>query len=165
MMRKRLKIAMLCILASVANCSENAVEKAIEAQALADGIALEIKENGSGVSMTAEKDGASVSFGEDVTLPDSFPADVKIYPGLVLTMASTVAEREMFSVLGTTSDAFKKVVDFYVQMAQKNEWNKQTSIEQAAMNMLGYTKEERMLNVVIMNQGEMVSVQITTAKN
>lgn len=166
--------------------AEKIVEKTIEKQAAKDGqkvkvdlskgeMTVESKGAGEGGesfkmstkdnSTSVEKsDGSKMVMGEAAAVPANFPKDVPLYEGMKLTMVAFDAPQEMFSISATTPDSVAKVADFYKEKAKANGWAEEVSIAQGGDQMytLGYSKEKRNLNVMVMKTDEGTGIQITT---
>jgi hypothetical protein len=153
--------------------AEEAAEQAIEAQLGAEGgqANLEINEDDGSVSMTVsggEGGDISIATGDKAEVPADFPSDVPQYPGLDIQSATAMQVNEAFMLQGTTDDAVDAVLQHLKTEAEKQGWTETTSFNQQAdgqsLQMLGFSKDDRSLNYMIMVQDGKTNVSITTAK-
>lgn len=164
MQRKVVSVMVLAgLVVLIAGCgkkaSETATEKAMESAMKAQGQDANVNVDSNTVQIST-KEGA-MSFGEGTKLPDNWPDDVPVYKGLKLV--SSVASGDGFSIQGTTPDAQDKVAAYYKEQAEKGGWTEDTTMTQAQMVMLSYTKENRGLNVMISGEDSETSVSINVS--
>ncbi|MCP4642579.1 MAG: hypothetical protein GY851_19195 [bacterium] len=129
-----------------------------------DGEAFSVTTSEDGGSMTMDDGNVSMVAGDNVALPDDFPKDVPLYDGMELGMAMKAAEEGAFTVMATTADAMATVAADLKKQAEAQGWTEQMTMNQAEMNMLGYSKDGRTLQFMIMRDGDKTGIQITTAK-
>ena len=168
--------------------ADKAIEKVIEAQAKKDGKDVDVKMNSADGSMTITstdgkekvdmksgdksftiqtKDGTMVA-GDAAKLPESFPKDVPVYPGAKPTLVSTMAGNETFNVNFDTADTIDKVGAYYKKELTANGWQEQQTMNQAGdrpMQMLNYTKGERMVMVTVTRDGDKTVLSLMVSKN
>lgn len=122
-------------------------------------------ETGDG-TITAEQDGEQVRiegkteegrgyegrFGEDVELPDDFPADVPIYPG-ARVQGTMLAEGNRMVTLAT-SDAAAKVAAFYEERLGASGWEAAARMDMGGSRMLSFQKGERTATVQLFEEAE-----------
>jgi hypothetical protein len=111
------------------------------------GINVDTKSN----TVTVNKDGESVSIGENAKLPDDFPSDVPIYePSDVV--ASLKNGENSYSATLLSSDSISKVTEYYTAELPKNGW--QTSDDTSSLTLENstistYKKDNRTLGVIV----------------
>lgn len=102
-------------------------------------------------TVTVNKDGESVSVGENAKLPDGFPSDVPIYePSDVIASLST--GKDSYSASLVSNDSVTKISEYYTSELSKNGW--QSSEDTASITLQSgsgstYTKGDRTLLVII----------------
>jgi len=168
--------------------ADKTIEKVIETQAKKDGKDVDVKMNSADGSMTITskdgkekvdmksddksfsiqtKDGTMVA-GDAAKLPESFPKDVPVYPGAKPTLVSTMAGNETFTANFDIADTLENVSAYYKKELAANGWKEQQVISQAGdqpMQMLNYTKEERMVMVTVTRDGDKTVLSLMVSKN
>lgn len=116
----------------------------------------------SGTITTA--DGTSeITMGKGAKMPDDFPKDVPVYKNATIQMAGQEAAQGMMTVSMTCPDAFDKVVNFYEEQASAQGWHEQMSMNQGGtMQMLSYSKDDRILNVTVSQTDEGTGIHVNT---
>ena len=95
-----------------------------------------------------------------VELPDDFPSDVAVYPGLRLTFASKLPRGLM--VEGQSQDREEKIVAFYGQRMIEAGWvEEQPAGQPSGMRRLQYRKGGRTATIDLMSLGGPTTVQLT----
>jgi len=168
--------------------AEKAIEKAIESDAKKDGKDVDVKMDMKGGSMSIKsKDGSgnvdmkadgqsftiktqdgTVVSGDAAKLPDTFPKDVPVYPGAKLALVSTATQNEMFNVNMTSTDTIENVASYYKKELAAKGWTETQSMTQGGdqpMQMLNYTKEDRMAMVMASRDGDKTTITLATGKN
>lgn len=111
---------------------------------------------------TFESGSQQVVAGGRVELPAGFPEDVPVAPGTQLQMASADAGEGTFAVTGMTTDSLTEAAAFYDAQAQANGWTLATNVDTGdQMKIRNYEKDGRTFGVVLVNQEERTSVQLT----
>ncbi|HOJ67334.1 MAG TPA: hypothetical protein PKX28_06490 [Candidatus Hydrogenedentes bacterium] len=155
--------------------SEIAAEKAIEAAARAHGqnVKVDLNAGGEGASkvtitdedgtrtvattiregqteMVSEGSGGrqTMRFGERVTIPDSFPRDVPLPPGLVPTAAVYDESGPSWTVQGSLQIKPADVKAFYAEQLPKAGWTSQTTLDTAELISLTFEKDDRVLSIM-----------------
>jgi hypothetical protein len=145
--------------------SDTVAEKAIEKYAEQQGVDLDVdvKDGGQSITWKSEQDGVTAQFGGDVKVPDGFPRDVPVYPGISLQAAS--ATPDGFLIYGQSGDSAQQVADFYVDRMVADGWTKESEASQEnVMRMLTFTKEGRNAAVNVITGDGGTTVQITATK-
>lgn len=168
--------------------SDEAIEKAIESQAKAqgqdvavdlqdgamsfkskdaDGNEVTVNQSGDGVEVTT-KDGSYKTFGDQGgALPEGFPDDIPVFAGAKILTA--MAEDQTFSIQATVPAPLDAVHTFYQTELKAKGWNEINVMSQAGadpMHMLNYKKDKRDVMVVISKNDDKNShLTITTAKD
>jgi hypothetical protein len=172
--------------------AEKAMEQAAEKGLAAEGkkADVDVKRNGDNLSITVkdennQKSTMTMNSSEETTemniagaegnmkmqsgsgakIPENFPKDVPLYPGVTLKMVMEM-EGQGYSVVSSTTDAVSAVSDFYKKSCIEKGWTESMVMAQGADNaMLHYQKDERILMVVIgFAEGE-TTISITVGKN
>ncbi len=101
--------------------------------------------------------------GPDAKIPEAFPKDVPLYPGIKLQMIIE-NENQGYSLMGTTADSMSTVVEFYKKSCAEQGWTETMVMSQGEeMATLNYKKGKRILVMLLsVTEGE-VSMNITTA--
>ncbi len=160
--------------------AEKAVEKMVE-QALSDTgqkVNVKIGKEGDGFSMTVTGDDAEgvseikigqdeqtfslsmqgmdgnvmVAGGEDARIPDTFPKDVPLYPGMKLLLVQSMPEQQGYIIQARSDDSMDKVAAYIKKEVAAQEWKETLAMSQAGdppMQMLGYSKNNRVLHFVL----------------
>lgn len=160
--------------------AEKAVEKMVE-QALSDTgqqVNVQIDKEGAGFSMTVTGDKAgevseikigqdeqtfslsmqgtdgnvTVMGGGDAKIPDTFPKDVPLYPGMKLLVVQSMPEQQGYIIQARSDDSMDKVTAYLKKEAAAQEWKETLAMSQAGdppMQMLGYSKDNRVLHFVL----------------
>ncbi|MCC6143999.1 MAG: hypothetical protein IT368_09350 [Candidatus Hydrogenedentes bacterium] len=144
-------------------------EGAIEAQVAAGDqdvdVEMNTKDDSFSMKVTGEEGGMSITAGEGTKLPENMPKDVPVYPGIQVQMATSVSEKEGIMVQGLSTDAIEKVTAFYKKETADKGWAEAMSMNMAeGQQMLNYTKEGRILNVMLIKQDDGTQISVTTAK-
>lgn len=104
-----------------------------------------------GTISATNKDGESVSIGNDVKLPNGFPSDVPIYEPSDTKAAVTTA-KDSFAITLLTSDSADKVKSFYDSKLASEGWTANDNNSQydfSSGRIASYTKDTRTLGVLI----------------
>jgi len=133
-----------------------------------EGQEVKISADGDSFSM-ATPDGAfrAVS-GKGAKVPDDFPKDVPVYAGAEILMATSMPGDEAFSIQAKTNDPMEKVGAFYKEKLAANGWAEQHTMSQTAgqpMQMITYSKADRMVMVMLTTEDEATHLNLTTGKN
>lgn len=96
--------------------TEKAIEGAIEGEQDAD---IDITDNG--LTFTDEETGDTLSFGEEVELPDGFPSDVPIMDDAAIVASSSSSSRGEHTAT-LTSKNFSKTEKFYTEQLVEEGW-------------------------------------------
>ena len=109
-------------------------------------------------------DGAmNITGGENATIPDSFPKDIPIYPGLILDMVQTMPAQQLFTIVAKSDDAGSKISSWYGTQLKEQGWAEQMNMTQPEMTMMSYTKEKRSLTIMTSVDGEKTAINISTS--
>lgn len=139
---------------------EVAVEKAIESGASQDGQKVDVDIKGDDGSFTMKiggKEGSgSLVVGEGAKLPDDFPKDVTVYPGMKVEMAQSMGTA--FTVSAKSPDTVDKIQQYIKADMTKGGWAEQMSMSQneggTQSHIFTYKKETRMANIIIGSETE-----------
>jgi hypothetical protein len=143
-----------------------------------DGSKATVTQKGDGTEVTVtgpEGETIRVAGSENgVALPEGFPDDVSIYPAAKVTTSAksqaTVNESPVLqnttTVVLTTTDPAKKVLDFYGEKLKANGWNIETTVNSGDGGMVMATKDKRTCSAYIGRSGEQTTITlgVTAAK-
>jgi predicted small secreted protein len=155
---------------SSGSAQDEAVEKAMEAAARAQGEDVDVEFNSeSGAANikvhTADGD-VELSSGEGAKLPEGIPGDVPIFPDMKISFSQRQSQENAYSVIGVTQKPIKEVAAYYKKEAEAQGWTQESSQEmdmgEMQMHNLVYEKEGRGLNVNIMRDKDGTTVQLIT---
>lgn len=119
-----------------------------------------------GMTMTI-KDGdevAHVQSGAGTAIPDAFPKDVPLYPGMKVEMAFNMGD-ENFSVSAATSDNLDQVVEYYKKASADNGWTEVMNMAQGGEEinrMISYEKDNRTFMIAATSEEGQVRIAIST---
>jgi hypothetical protein len=106
--------------------------------------------------------------GQDAKLPDNFPKDIPMYPGVTITFAQTMADNDSFTIQATTPDPLEKVIEFMKKELTTQGWTSNNIIEQTEgeteTSALMYLRENRLLNVLLTVDEGKTNLTINTQK-
>ena len=165
---RRLLLPLLLALTSLAACdnSEEAAEQRLEDYAKQYGLDVDVElDNENGVaSMTMQNpDGeGTLSFGQDVEVPDGFPDDVALYPDLQIFTSNTSSGITM--VQGFSGDAADDVLAFYKERMAAADWTLEETPQNFAVAYLQFTKDSRTATVSVL-PGDRITVSVTIQSN
>lgn len=119
--------------------SEKVTEKAIEG---ATGNKVDINKDG----VTVEgKDGGTATIGEDVKVPDDFPAEVPVYDG---TVKAAFTGDKSWTVSIETADKPQDILDFYQKKLDEGGFAKVSSMTTGDGGLYSAKKGNRTVQVV-----------------
>lgn len=134
---------LLLLALAVSGCgaiAEKATETAIE-----QSTGVKIDKDGEQVTIEGE-DGAVGAVGEDVKLPDDFPADVPVYEGEI---KAVIAGENQWTVSLETPDDAQTVLDFYAEKLAADGWKKEMTANTPDGGMYSASKGERAVSVAV----------------
>lgn len=168
-------------LSGCGKAAEEAAEKALELSASADGEEVDVEIDGESGTMTVASSEGDVTISADAEegsfemtnadgsvaaaagsaakIPDEFPSDVPVYPGLKLD-AVVAMPGEGYSISGTVPDSPEEVRKFYQSETSGKGWNETSSISQEELTSLSYEQGDRTMKVTAMLQGDATDVSI-----
>lgn len=101
---------------------------------------VDVDFNKQGVSFTDPKTGRSFAFGEQVTIPATFPKDIPVYPKATPTSATMTGETS--GLLLVSTDERKTVRDWYATEAIAAGWKKDGVFETADNIVMAFSRAE-----------------------
>lgn len=126
---------------AVTSAAEQATEQLAKQRLGQD---VDVNFTGKGVALKGKKDGQIFAIGEDVAIPEEFPADVPRYPGAKASSVSVSQEKQEAAVLLETGDARKDVRAWLEREAVEAGWNIEgTPYETVDSTILFFLREER----------------------
>ncbi|MBI1182074.1 MAG: hypothetical protein GC201_16135 [Alphaproteobacteria bacterium] len=159
----KLLLPLLIAFMPLAGCgdSEDATEKRLEKYARQHGADVDVdysQEHGvKSVTMKGEDGETKTAFGENVGLPDGFPGDIAVYPGLKIFTSSTMPNG--FLVQGHTGDGVDAVGVFFRDRMTGAGWSLAEQTESPGMHSYSFRKDGRTATVVLV-PGDTTTVQI-----
>lgn len=143
---------------------ERALERAIE-QASNGDVDVDIDRNGNVQFRGEDGESYNMSAGEDVSLPDNWPASVPIVGGAKITYAGSMmgAEGEGgTSVMFTTSQKVSEVSNYYKSELESNGWTIQGVVSTGDGTIISGTKSDtENVAIYIASAGNETSVNIS----
>jgi len=131
--------------------AQTLAEKALEAN-YGKGVDVDIADDGQTVTIQTEQGTLKQSSGDNVALPDGFPADVTLPDDYKLTSVMTMgpATSVVMQSPGSLSDVYAKI-----KAGQADQgWKETLSMQGADGSMLGFEKGDRSLLVNLGNSEE-----------
>ncbi|MFA6504143.1 MAG: hypothetical protein WCT54_04425 [Patescibacteria group bacterium] len=114
----------------------------------ATGGKVDINNDGNQIAFKDDKTGATSAFGEDVKLPNDFPKEVLIYPGVKISGLTTSHENgESAWLMASSDDDMSKVVDWYDGQTKDGGWTKDSSLTIEKMETRVYSKDKDQLSI------------------
>lgn len=152
--------------------ADKVAETIIEQSAKAQGENVDVDIDSAGDSMTISLQNAEgthqITTGASASVPQGFPEDVPIYPGLNIQMANSMTSQEMFSVVGQTTASNDEVAAFYKKELAARGWTEESVMQHNAegqlMTMLHCGKDTRKVHVMVMTEGDATTVSLTTGE-
>ncbi len=141
--------------------AEKAVEQKIEMET-GDQANVDISDDGIEIT-SQDADGVYTwKGGDSAEIPDGFPADVYVFDGASVDMASDSPNG--FFVALSTDTAFPMVVEAYLKEMSSAGWNKMTETEMDGGRMMLYLKDERTVNVGIFDEDGARGISLSVSK-
>jgi len=151
--------------------TEKAVEKAIESNLSTKDqkVDVDLDSGGDAMTMTVTgEDGKTrMVMGPNAKIPPNFPKDVPQYPGMTLSQLIVAEENETFTLEASTKDPLEKVTAYFKEEAAKNGWTEEMAMNQTGetpMAALNYSKESRILNLILTTGEGETRITLNTAK-
>ncbi|MCC9602606.1 hypothetical protein LOC67_18815 [Stieleria sp. JC731] len=169
-MKTTIKSVLIALLVSISGCSkiaETATEKAIEARMAEEGMtsSVDLNDGGFDIQVNGAEGTAQYTVGPNAKVPADLPKDIPVYKNITVNMAHSNAAQGAFVVQASTQDDFQKVVDFYKSSTAEAGWKEETLAKQGdTMWMIGLSKDDRVLHVVVAENGEGVSITQNTER-
>lgn len=155
-------LAATCLLAGCGPASQSEAERqqAAEDYAASFGIDADVSTNADGSERIEVRGAAGGVSGANLALPDGFPNDIAIYPGLNISSTNAVGPAIMLQ--GQAPDNIDTVAAFYAEQMVSQGWTAGAG-QQAGptMRMLQFTKAGRTAGINIFQSGPGTTVQIT----
>jgi hypothetical protein len=146
-----LAVASVCVFGAGCNPFQNIGEKLAQETASsliekgvekATGNKVEVNVDKNGFAYTDEKTGKTFQAGENIQIPENFPADAPRYPGAAAKSASLDASVKEANVILETADKMDKVEAWYKDEAVKAGWKSVKSFNASLIRTLGFEKDE-----------------------
>lgn len=143
----------------VEKMAEDAIKASLEKEGETN---AEVDVQSDGERFSLKVGGADRSFelsaGGDIALPANLPADIPIYEGVKIHMANSEKENASIALQMSVKDPVDKVLAFYKKSAVDQGWGEENTMEMSqdgkALHMLNYSKENRVLNLVIAGEDD-----------
>ena len=173
--------------------SEIAAEKSIEAAAKAQGQNIKVDLNSSGegtarITISGEHGSTTVTsaatgenrteialegsggrqslrIGDKIAIPDTFPQDIPLPPGLAPTAAihDQSGNGPEWMIQGTLPGTLGDVRMFYTERLQQARWTPLTSMDTAELLSLTFEKEDRILSVMAGPEGSGIMLSVAVS--
>ncbi len=147
--------------------SEEAREKKIEAEAAKHGIDADVELDDKGeVASVRINNGLGATVGSNLDLPDGFPADVPMGGGWSIISTSAVpGQQGGFMVQAMSEDSMADIAETAQRDMAAAGWSNTASDNPTPqMSRLGFEKDGRLTNYILMDAGGKTSVQVVTMK-
>lgn len=134
-----------------------------------EGGKVTVRKKGDDVEISVKgKDGETFSMaGSDsgVSLPESFPGDVPVYPGATVVASATM--KEVTNVTLKTSDKLDAVKKFYDEKLKAGAWQIVSTVNTPQGTMIQATKGDASLTVVVGQEddGTIINLAVTSQKD
>ena len=159
-----LGVAVLVTACGPTDNSSTAREKQLEEYARQHGVDADIQLGADGqVTVRQQIGGVSVSSGQNLAVPDDFPGDVAVYPGMkILSASATPAGYMLLGQAGATPEA---VAGFFAGEMVGNGWRDESpqAASGSPTTSLHYIKDQRSTRINLIHMGDRVTVQIMIA--
>jgi hypothetical protein len=135
---------------ALAGCGRDSAEEAAEKLAKANGVDMDIKHDGAGgTSVTiGGENGASVTAGENVSLPKDFPGDVPAYPKWKIMATSGMQGGA--TIYAQSDDKMADIADYFDKELAAQGWTKSpNAMTTNDMRTQSYEKEKRRVDLVL----------------
>jgi hypothetical protein len=112
--------------------------------------------------------GMKMTAGESAVIPEGFPKEVPIYPGLDLKMAMENQEKATYHVQGHSADAMEKVRDYYKDKLDSAGWKEGATFNapgERGMNMMNYQKGDLSVSMVFTQRDGGTDVILTVGSS
>jgi ABC-type uncharacterized transport system auxiliary subunit len=163
-----MRLLLVCLLAVVlllGACGEKAQEEAMEKKIeKATGADADVDLSEKSVKVAGKTDEGEFEFeaGEEMEIPEDFPADVFIYTPSKTVMAMKVPKGHSVSLL--TEDDKTKVIDTYKREMESNGWTEETSVTMGDKMMLTYKKDARITGINFGTTDKGLQITVTTGE-
>lgn len=151
--------------------AQMAIEKAVESAAAKEGVDLNIDTKSGKVVVQGQDGSTTYAYGGEVKLPENAPADLPLYPGMLLlgAVSDTQDENFQYMIMAETSDSTEKVQTFFKTQFPEKGWKNAIEEEIRQMmpdmlNMLSYSKDGRVAVVVISEENGKTLITIQGGK-
>lgn len=155
------------LLAACGGGSDEAREKKMEAEAAKHGIDADVELDDKGeVASVRINNGLGGTVGSNLDLPDGFPSDVPMDGAWSIISTSAVpGQQGGFMVQAMSDESIADLAEQAKQDMTAAGWS-QTNADNPTpqMSRLGFEKDGRMTNYILMDAGEKTSVQVVTMK-
>lgn len=161
--------AALGVAALVTACGggEEAREKKMEAEAAKHGIDADVELDDKGeVASVTINNGLGATVGSNLDLPDGFPSDVPVNGGWsIISTSATPGQQDGFMVQAMTENSIAEIAETVQRDMTAAGWSETAADNPTPqMSRLGFEKDGRMTNYVLMDAGEKTSIQVVTMK-
>jgi hypothetical protein len=130
-------LGVFCLILFMAGCGEDAEEQSIETQV----------------------DKYTVSIDKPVEIPEDFPADVYIYPrSNAIDVSKTL---KAYSLTLSTSHEVQRIAETYRRQMMTKGWSIEAATTSGNESLFAFTKEDRVVNVVMGPAKEKVYIRLT----
>ncbi|WP_375203603.1 hypothetical protein [Hyphococcus sp.] len=146
---------------------EEAREKKMEAEAAKHGIDADVELDDKGeVESVRVNNGLGATVGSNLDLPDGFPSDVPVNGGWsIISTSATPGQQGGFMVQAMSESSIAAIAETVQRDMAAAGWSETAADNPTPqMSRLGFEKDGRLTNYILMDGGEKTSVQIVTMK-
>ena len=89
-----------------------------------------------------------------------------VYSPANVVMSQSVSEKNARSLMLESADDSSKIAEFYKKELERGGWKTETTVNTAAMNMIGANREQKQILIQITDSGSKRSImQVLSDKN
>lgn len=126
---------------------------------------MKMGEEDASMVITGEDGTVAVATGAAAGIPEGFPEDVPLHSSLKVNMSMNNGSAG-FTLQTTSTEKFEELVRYCKEESVKLGWKEQMNMQQnpdAPMQMMVYEKADRILNFIIQQEEDAVSVTISVS--
>jgi len=142
-------MAILVLPVILAGCGKTVGEKLAE-NAIENQMGGNVKVDSDAQSVEITTDQGTLKAGGEIALPDNFPSDIYVIDGKIMS-AMDSAQAQTHSLSIQSEKSVKEASDIYKAKIEETGWKIDTSMNAGTTSVIGASKGERALSVVIGN--------------
>jgi hypothetical protein len=136
-------------------------EQVIEANLAKRGVSAKVDSAAGKVTVQTQEGTATYAGGQGTKIPDGFPKDIYVPAGA--TVLATVTTPGGFNLTLESSDAAADVAQAFKDKMTAAGWQESMSMNQGTINMLGYQKDGRAVQLVISRDSNKTHITLTVS--